>query len=90
MEKFSNLPLEALLRPEGYDCDCGKHHAARLKKVIIGQGALFQVGSVLRELGVTHPMIVADQNTYRPSSPRLCPARRARPRWLSCCVYRPR
>ncbi len=65
MEKFSNLPLEALLRPEGYDCDCGKHHAARLKKVIIGQGALFQVGSVLRELGVTHPMIVADQNTYR-------------------------
>ena len=65
MEQFSSLPIEKLLRAEGYDCDCGKHHTVRLKKVIIGQGALFQVGSVLRELGVTHPMIVADQNTYR-------------------------
>lgn len=65
MEEFKNLPLNELLRENGFDCDCGLHHSVRLKKVILGQGALFQVSSLLRELGISHPMIVADQNTYR-------------------------
>ena len=65
MEKFSNLPLTQLLRPEGYECECGKCHKCRLKRVIIGQGALYQTVSVLKELDIHKPMLVADENTWR-------------------------
>ena len=36
-ETFRNLSIAQLLRPEGFDCACGKHHyAAPLKEVVIG------------------------------------------------------
>ena len=85
MEEFKNLPINELLRAEGFDCDCGKHHSARLKKVIIGQGALFQVGSVLGELGVKHPMIVADQNTWRVAGRQVHELLRGA--GMECAVY---
>lgn len=85
MVDFKDAPLSELLREQGYDCDCGKHHAARLKRVIIDQGALFKVSSVLRELGVSRPMVVADQNTYRVAGRQVYELLRGA--GLECALY---
>ena len=42
------------------------------------------MGSVPASIAAT----VVRFSNVPPRQPRLCPARRARPRWLSCCVYR--
>lgn len=85
MVDFKNAPLSELLREEGYDCDCGKHHSVRLKRVVIDQGALFKVSSVLRELGVSRPMVVADQNTYRVAGRQVHELLRSA--GLECALY---
>lgn len=85
MVEFRNASLGELLRPEGFDCNCGKHHSARLKRVIIDQGALFRVSGLLRELDVKKPMIVADQNTYRVAGRQVYDL--VRSAGLDCALY---
>ncbi len=65
-EPFAGLPLEALMRPEGYDCACGKHHAVTpLKKILLGEGVLAGLPEALCAAGITCPLLVADPNTMR-------------------------
>ena len=65
-EPFASLPLETLMRPEGFDCACGKHHAVTpLKKVLLGEGVIRQLPEALRAAEITRPLLVADPNTMQ-------------------------
>ena len=75
---FRSLSIEQLLRPEGFDCACGRHHsAAPLREVVIRQGAIADLPAVLGRLGVKKPYVVADHNTYAAAGEKVCEALRA-------------
>ena len=44
MPNFADLTIEQLVRPEGYDCECGKHHVCELKYLKIGRGVITEIG----------------------------------------------
>lgn len=60
---FAHMPLNALLKPEGFDCNCGRHHATTLKYLKIGRHAIQSVPEAVCALGCAHPMIICDENT---------------------------
>lgn len=64
MLDFANMSLEQLVRPEGFDCDCGKHHLCDLKYLKIGRGVIDQVPEMIRTLDRKKPFVVCDINTY--------------------------
>ena len=71
-ETFRNLSIAQLLRPEGFDCACGKHHsAAPLKEVVIRQGAIDDLPAALGRLGIRRPWLVADRNTFAAAGERV-------------------
>ena len=64
MEKhLCDLSLDEILRPEGHDCSCGKHHACGLKFLRIGRGALSALPQGMEAIGVKRPFVVMDHNT---------------------------
>ena len=64
MPDFANMPLEELVRPEGFDCACGKHHACAMDFLKIGPGAIRYAPDMVRKMGCEKPFILCDQNTY--------------------------
>lgn len=63
MNAFSQMTLSELIRPEGHDCACGRHHTAGLKNLRIGEGAVEALPAFLRASGVQKPFIIMDHNT---------------------------
>lgn len=55
--------LQNLLERNSYACTCGKAHATRLKKVVLGTGALSALPDTLAQFGIRAPFIIADPNT---------------------------
>ena len=52
------------MRPQGFDCACGKHHdVSPLQKVFLGPGALGNLPQALAAAKVRNPLLVADPNT---------------------------
>lgn len=72
MPEFDKLPLEALVRPEGYDCACGKHHVCELKYLKIGRGAIAGVPDMIAAMGKKKPFVVCDENTWKVAGARVC------------------
>ncbi len=64
MQKFESLPIDQLIRPEGFDCECGLHHGVDLKYLKIAPGAVNYVGDAVRAIGCKKPFIICDKNTY--------------------------
>jgi glycerol-1-phosphate dehydrogenase [NAD(P)+] len=64
MIRFSELPIERLLDPKGYACNCGLHHVCDLRHFKCGAGVIAQVPQVVRDMGYTYPFVVCDPNTY--------------------------
>ena len=64
MNGFQNMTLDELIRPEGYDCECGRHHAARIAYLKCERGAILSLPEALRACGASRPFLVADKNTY--------------------------
>lgn len=72
MTDLSDLTLDELLAPEGFDCACGKRHHAGVRRVALSSGAMDQLPSILQSLGVRKPFIVTD-GTIRPiAAARVC------------------
>ncbi|NLB91610.1 MAG: sn-glycerol-1-phosphate dehydrogenase [Clostridiales bacterium] len=71
MTSFSSYPLEKLLIPQGFTCDCGKHHHCELKIFLSGAGKISQVPQVLSDLGWTYPYVVCDKNTYEAAGKKV-------------------
>ncbi|NLF29153.1 MAG: sn-glycerol-1-phosphate dehydrogenase, partial [Clostridiales bacterium] len=72
MPELSKLSLEKLMRPEGFDCACGRHHAVTLKYLKIGRGAIGNLPEALKAVGAKRPFLVSDDNTFRAAGARAC------------------
>ena len=72
MVRFDEMPLEELVRAEGYDCVCGKHHVCYLKYLKIGRGAIANVAEMVATLGAKKPFVVCDQSTYAVAGKKVC------------------
>lgn len=71
MERFEDMPLEALLRTGGWECSCGRRHAVGLKYLKIARGAVRFLPEALRALGVRKPFVVCDHNTRAAAWPQV-------------------
>lgn len=64
MESFSELSLKELIREEGFDCTCGKHHsAAPLKFVAVEPGGLNRISEALDCVEKKHPFLIMGPNS---------------------------
>ena len=72
MPDFDKMSLEMLVRPEGFDCECGKHHVCEMKYLKIGRGAIVHVPEMVAAVGGKKPFVVCDQNTYAVAGERVC------------------
>jgi len=71
MVLFENLPIEELIRREGFECECGRHHGVDVKYLKIGCGVIENVGDAVRALGAKKPFIICDKNTYEAAAKRV-------------------
>ena len=62
MPDFGKMTLNELVRPEGYDCGCGKHHVCALKYLNIGRGAIREVPEMIRAMGHEAKNVVISEN----------------------------
>lgn len=72
MGKFSEMTCEQLVRPEGYDCSCGRHHTCAMQFLKIGPGAIQAVPDMIRAMGKKRPFVVCDSNTFRVAGEQVC------------------
>ena len=69
---FDTMTLEELVRPQGHDCACGRHHVCALDYLRIGRGAIAHVAEMVAALGKKRPFVVCDDNTYRVAGEKVC------------------
>ncbi|MBR4888898.1 MAG: sn-glycerol-1-phosphate dehydrogenase [Clostridia bacterium] len=69
---FDKMTLEQLVRHEGYDCSCGKHHSCGLDYLKIGRGAIVHVAEMVAAMGKKKPFVVCDDNTYKVAGEKVC------------------
>ena len=72
MPRFDQMSLKELIHPEGFDCECGRHHVCALQYLKIGRGAVESVPEMLAAMGKKRPFVVCDQNTYEVAGRRVC------------------
>ncbi|MBR4234463.1 MAG: sn-glycerol-1-phosphate dehydrogenase [Clostridia bacterium] len=70
MEAFELMPIEKLMRPEGFDCECGVHHAVSCKYLKIARGAIELLPEAVRACGGRKAFVVCDKNTYAAAGER--------------------
>ena len=63
MIDIADLSIDELIRPEGFDCSCGRHHRAALEYLKTGSGAVAELPRVLEGFHALKPFIVFDRNT---------------------------
>ena len=71
MPDFANMTLSQLVRPEGYACKCGRHHACALKYLNIGRGIVSEVPKMVAAMGKRKPFVVCDGNTWAVAGKRV-------------------
>ncbi len=71
MPAFHQMTLTELVRPEGFDCACGKHHACPMDYLKIGPGAILETAAMVKAMGCEKPFVVCDQNTYEAAGKRV-------------------
>ena len=64
MPDFGRMTLSQLVRPEGFECACGRKHVCALKYLNIGRGIIGEVPKMIAAMGKKRPFVVCDDNTY--------------------------
>ena len=64
MPDFGNMTLSELIRPEGWECACGRRHVCALKYLDIRRGAIEGVPDMIAAMGRKRPFVVCDDNTW--------------------------
>lgn len=72
MPHFDQMTLDQLLRPEGYECDCGHHHGVQIRYLKTGRNVLGCVPEMVAALGAKRPFVLCDQSTYAAAGRRVC------------------
>ncbi len=63
MINFAEASLRELIRPEGHDCACGRHHSAKMDYLSIRSGAVKDIPQALAAMGAKKPFIICDDHT---------------------------
>ncbi len=71
MPNFGNMSLSELIRPEGFECACGKKHVCALKYLNIGRGIVGEVPAMVAAMGKQKPFVVCDENTWAVAGRRV-------------------
>lgn len=71
MPNFGEMSLSELIRPEGFECACGKKHVCALKYLNIGRGIVGEVPKMIAAMGKKKPFVVCDQNTWEAAGKRV-------------------
>lgn len=71
MKSFREMTCEELVRPEGWDCGCGRHHGCALEFLRIGRGVVEAVPEMIRTMGKQKPFVVFDKNTRQAAGDRV-------------------
>ena len=71
MPDFDRMSLEELIRPEGFDCPCGKHHVCAMDFLAIAPGAVNRTAEMVRAMGCQKPFVICDENTYAAAGKRV-------------------
>ncbi len=71
MKPFREMTCEELVRPEGWDCGCGRHHICALEFLRIGRGVVEAVPEMIRTMGKHKPFVVFDKNTRQAAGDRV-------------------
>lgn len=71
MPNFGNMSLSELIRPEGFECACGKRHVCALKYLNIGRGIVEEVPKMVAAMGKQKPFVVCDENTWAAAGRRV-------------------
>ena len=69
--KFAGMSLQELIKPEGYECTCGRKHVCALKYLNIGKGIVTEVPKMLEAVGAVKPFLVCDPNTWKAAGQRV-------------------
>ena len=73
MIRFADASLDALIRPEGHACACGRCHSMPMDYLRVGPGAVREIPAALAAMGCRRPFIVCDVNTKAAAWPRVAP-----------------
>ena len=71
MKRFRDMSCSELVRPEGWDCPCGRHHLCALKYLKIGRNVVELVPEMIRTMGREKPFVVFDRNTAAAAGGRV-------------------
>ena len=72
MKRFGEMTCEELVRAEGWDCSCGRHHACPMAYLKIGRGVVDQVPQMLAAMGRKKPFVVFDRHTRAAAGDKVC------------------
>lgn len=72
MSEIAAVPPECLIRPEGFQCSCGKEHRADIQYLKIRPGAVHLVPEALAVLGARRPMVVCGPFGYEAAGKTVC------------------
>ncbi len=72
MPDFAKMSLTELVRPEGFDCPCGRKHVCALDYLNVGRGILKELPQMLSAMKVSRPFVICDDNTYKAAGERVC------------------
>ncbi len=64
-------PIEGLIDSNGFECACGRVHKSELKHLEIGPGVIRKLPEMLKRLGIQHPFLVCDGNTWNAAGERV-------------------
>ena len=64
MPDFGKMTLSELIRPEGFECACGRKHVCGMKYLNIGAGIVEETPKMIAAMGRRKPFVVCDTNTW--------------------------
>lgn len=72
MLNLAEKSISELIDPKGFECECGRRHAVKIKYVKTGRGVIECVPEMLGALGSKHPFVLCDENTYEAAGRKVC------------------
>lgn len=71
MPNFTKMTLSELVRPEGFECACGRRHVCAMKYLNIGSGIVAETPGMIAAMGKKKPFVVCDGNTWEAAGKRV-------------------
>ena len=70
--EIRNITLPELIELGDFECSCGQIHKPGVKHVIIENGAVNSLPTLLKEIGAKKPFILSGHNTFEAGGEKVC------------------